>query len=415
MDKVEIAIAGAGSRGYGYAKFVRDNPQRAQIVAVAEPRREYRERLLAEHDIPAANIFSDWRDMAARERLADAVVIATQDNMHIEPTLSFAANGYDILLEKPMAPDEDGCRRIAAAIEKNGVLFAVCHVLRYTAYTKTIRGLIDAGRIGEIVGVQQLEPVGFWHQTHSFVRGNWGNQANSSFMLLAKCCHDIDWINYIMGDRCTAVSSFGSLKHFRPEEAPAGAAARCVDCAVETNCPYSAPRIYGRFLDRGLQGWPLDVISEKTDRASVESALRDGPYGRCVYHCDNDVVDHQVVGMEYANGGTATLTMMAFTETSARKTRIFGTRGQISGDGSLLNIYDFLADESEEIDTRASEQSVAGGHGGGDDGLMDSFISAVADRDQSLILSGPEETLQSHLAVFAAEHARQQGCVERLG
>lgn len=411
---VDIAIAGAGSRGYGYAEFVRDNPERARVVAVAEPRREYRERLLAEHDIPPENVFSDWREMAERSRLADAVVIATQDKMHVEPALSFADAGYGILLEKPMAPDEEGCRRIAAAIESSKVPFAVCHVLRYTPYTEAIKSLIDAGRIGEVVGVQQLEPVGFWHQAHSFVRGNWNNEQNSSSMLLAKCCHDIDWINYIMGDRCTAVSSFGSLKHFRAEEAPEGAGERCCDCEIESLCPYSAMRIYGRFIERGLHGWPLDVLSSDTGRDSIAAALRNGPYGRCVYACDNDVVDHQVVAMEYARGGTATLTMIAFTRTEARKTQIFGTRGQISGDGSILRLYDFLEDETEEIDTRASDQSVAGGHGGGDEGLMDKFISALAEDDQSLILSGAEETLQSHLAVFAAERARKCGTVERL-
>ncbi|HAU36745.1 MAG TPA: oxidoreductase, partial [Phycisphaerales bacterium] len=303
---------------------------------------------------------------------------------------------------------------IAAAVKESGILFAVCHVLRYTDYTRRLKAILDEGRIGRIVSIQHLEPVGYWHQAHSFVRGNWRNESESSFMLLAKSCHDLDWLRHVMGLPMRRVSSFGSLMHFRRDCRPAGAADRCLDCGVEAQCPYSAKRIYLERFHAGHTGWPLDVITSDLTEAGVLAALRDGPYGRCVYDCDNDVVDHQVVNIEFDDGPTATFTMTAFTEMSDRKTRIFGTRGRIEGDGRTLRVLDFLTDHEETIDTRAPAGSILGGHGGGDYRLMQGFVAAVGEQDPAKILSGPAETLESHLAVFAAERARREGRVVEI-
>jgi predicted dehydrogenase len=406
-------VAGAGSRGAGYAAFALEHPDRAAVVAVAEPRNHYRNTLAERHAIPDANVFTDWRDMAAQPKLADAVVIATQDAMHVEPALAFAEKGYDMLLEKPMAPDADGCRRIVDTVKTRGVIFAVGHVMRYTRYTELLTRLIRGGRIGDVVGIQHLEGVGYWHQAHSFVRGNWRNTRESSFMLLAKSCHDLDWIRHLVGARCEAVASFGSLKHFRPEEKPAGAADRCLDCNVEPRCPYSAKKIYLGRVARGQTGWPVNILTPDPTETSVLEALRTGPYGRCVYECDNDVVDNQVVSMRFEGGRSAVFTMTAF-GASGRKTRIFGTRGELYGDGSRVHVYDFLTDETEELDVEASEDSVLGGHGGGDYGLMSRFVRAVSEQDPDVIMSGPDETLETHLMVFAAERARLEDRVVRL-
>lgn len=408
MRPVKLLIIGAGGRGTGYARYAEAYPDQAKVVGVAEPRDYYRERIVQVHDVPAENVFTDWKDASERARFADAVVIATQDAMHVEPAIAFAELGYDMLLEKPMAPSAEGCRRIVDAVLANDIIFAVCHVMRYTRYTQKLKALLDAGAVGDIVSVQHLEPVGYWHQAHSFVRGNWRNEKESSPMLLAKSCHDLDWLRYIVGEPCTEVSSFGSLKHFRAEEQPENAADRCVACAYEPECPYSALKIYLRDrLDQGHTGWPVNVLTPDVTREGVLKALREGPYGRCVYACDNDVVDHQVVNMHFAGGRTATFTMTAFNQAGHRKTHIFGTRGEVYGDGSKIRHFDFLTDKTEVIDTAASDASILGGHGGGDFGLMYSFVNAVADQDPSQVLSGPEETLESHLMVFAAERARR--------
>jgi predicted dehydrogenase len=415
MAPVSMIVVGAGQRGAGYARWAQRNPDRASVVAVAEPRTVRRTRLAAEHGIAAGNAVADWRQLAERGRIADAVLICTQDRMHAEPAEAFAALGYHILLEKPMAPDEAGCRRIVAAVEKARSILAVGHVMRYTPYTRAVKEIVDSGQLGDIMSVQHLEPVGFWHHAHSYVRGNWRRGDIAASMLMAKSCHDLDWLQYILGQVPLRVSSFGSLTHFTPASRPAGAADRCAGCAAEADCPYSAPRFYGDLLRRGEHGWPLSVIVDEFTPAALDEALRDGPYGRCVYACDNDVVDHQVVALEFPGAVTATFTMTAFSEPAPRSTRLFGTRAELVGDGRTIRVYDFLS-RSERLITPVPAGSVhtADGHDGGDAGLMEAFTAAVAAGDRAMIKSGPRESLASHLAVFAAERARLNGTVETV-
>ncbi|MGH3179715.1 MAG: Gfo/Idh/MocA family protein, partial [Streptosporangiaceae bacterium] len=214
MAPVSLIVVGAGQRGTGYARWARRHPERSTVVAVAEPSPARRTLIAAEHGITPANAVADWTELAGRGRLADAVLICTQDRMHAGPAEAFAALGYHILLEKPMAPDEAGCRRIVAAVEKAGVMLAVGHVMRYTPYTRAVKQIADSGELGDIMSVQHLEPVGFWHQAHSYVRGNWRRSDLATSMLMAKSCHDLDWLQYILGRAPLRVSSFGSLTHF---------------------------------------------------------------------------------------------------------------------------------------------------------------------------------------------------------
>jgi len=300
-------------------------------------------------------------------------------------------------------------------VKDAGVIFAVCHVLRYTAYTRKIVEMIGDGLIGDVVSLQHLEPVGYWHQAHSFVRGNWRREDQSSPMLLAKCCHDLDWIRYVMGSDCQAVQSFGTLKHFRKDQKPDGAGDRCIECRIEPECPYSANKIYMSRVQSGQTGWPVDILTPEVTEENVREAIRTGPYGRCVYECDNDVVDNQVVNMLFESGKTASMTMTAFTEAGGRKTRIFGTRGQIEGDGSTIRHFDFLTDTWTQVDVNSGDASILGGHGGGDYGLMQAFVDAVRTEDQSRVVSGPDETLETHMMVFAAEISKSETRVVQMG
>ncbi len=412
---VTLAIVGAGSRGHAYARFAATHPGRARVVAVAEPRQQWRDSLVSAHAVAPDRVFATWEELAARPRLADVAIIATQDQMHRAPVEALAPLGYHILLEKPMAPTEGDCRAVRDVVTREGIFFAVCHVLLYTSYTRCLKSLLDGGTIGEVVSLQRLEPVGYWHQAHSFVRGNWRREGDSTFMLMSKACHDLDWMRHVVGRPCLRTSSFGNLKHFRPAAAPPGAAARCLDCPVEADCPYSAKRFYlDQFARAGRAEW-VRIMAGKFDRESVAAALRHGPYGRCVYQCDNDVVDHQVVILEFEGGATASFTMTAFTPVGHRKDRVFGTRGSIEGDGERLWVYDFLSEATREIDTaRTGDATAHGGHGGGDSGLMDAFVAAVAEGDRARIVSGADASLASHLMVFAAERARLAGTVESL-
>jgi predicted dehydrogenase len=413
---VKLLVLGAGNRGTVYGDFALNYPHQAQVVALAEPREEARRKFALEHHLPDKAVVADWRDLQGIT--ADAVVIATPDREHLAPALHFAKQGYHLLLEKPMAPTEAECREIVGAVKKAGVMMAVGHVLRYTPYTQTLRRILDEGVIGEVISLQHLEPVGYWHQAHSYVRGNWHNEATSSFMLLAKSCHDMDWIRYIMAESCEAVSSFGTLSHFKREHKPsaAGAAKHCLECAFETDCPYSAKRFYLGLLERGELGMPLSAVTLETTYDGVIKALNTGPYGRCVYECDNDVVDHQVVNMRFRSGKTASFTMTAFTVPRPRITRIFGTRGEIYGDSETLEVTEFLGERKYMVDIPVlpGPSSVVEGHGGGDVNLIKAFITALQTGNAQSLLSGPGEALESHLMVFAAERARRNNSVETV-
>ncbi|WP_225849194.1 Gfo/Idh/MocA family protein [Streptomyces sp. HPF1205] len=415
MPQVTLALVGAGIRGRAYARLAVASGA-GRLVAVAEPDPGRRAAAAREFGIPQARVYAGWAEMAADGRLADAAVVATQDRDHAAPAITLAGQGYHLLLEKPMAPTEAEAAAITEAAERAGVMLAVCHVLRYTPHTRTLKSLLDEGRIGRLVGVQHLEPVGWWHQAHSFVRGNWRRSDTSAPMLLTKCCHDVDWLMYLFGQAPVRVSSFGGLTHFRPEDAPAGAAGRCLDCPVESSCPYSAKRLYlGCLGNPRREVWPLSAVTEDRTEEGVLHALRTGPYGRCVYACDNDVVDHQVVTMEFADGATCSLTMNAFTPMDHRRTRLFGTHGYADSDGRTIRLVDFRTGTEESLDaTAAGGPSAAGGHGGGDEGLTTAFLRAVAESDPSALTSDAATSLASHRVVWAAERARTSGTVVTL-
>ncbi|XP_010769098.1 uncharacterized protein isoform X2 [Notothenia coriiceps] len=419
---VRLIVVGAGCRGEIYSSFGSIHPERLKVVGVADPRKFARTKLQQQHNIVDENIFEDWHTMVEREKFADAVAICTPDRLHKEPAVAFAKKGYHILLEKPMATTAEDCTAIVEACTQSGVMLSVGHVLRYDPVIHNIKELIDAGAIGDVMHIQHLEPVGFWHFAHSFVRGNWRNEEESSFALLAKSCHDIDLIHHWAGTRrCLKVTSFGSVSHFGKKDKPAGAGNCCLDCSIEADCPYSARKIYMDRVKQGNTGWPVSVICPNSfpDIESVTEALETGPYGRCVYECDNDVCSNQVVNMEFEGGLTAAFSMVAFTEEICkRKTTIYGSKGELSCDGHEVRVFDFLTQRS----TKHSPLSGAprrfmsmSGHGGADYYLMDAFVSAVANNDPSLIRSGPEETLLSHLLVFEAERSRLEGRVVYCG
>lgn len=408
-DPITLLICGAGSRGRTvYGRHALENPRLARVVAVAEPDSEKRNALAREHSIPAEACFPDWQSAHIAKVRADVAIVATNDHDHVEPAVAFLDSGYHLLLEKPMAPNLQDCRRIVEASLKAKGYSSVCHVLRYTAYFRKLKDLINQGCVGELINVRHLEPINFWHFAHSFVRGNWGNSEKTSPLILAKCCHDMDILLYLIGKQPQAIQSFGGLHHFRPEQAPQGAADRCWDCPAETQCPYSAKRFYGNFLKENYHGWPLDVVTNTFTEDALKKALDQGPYGRCVYRCDNDVCDHQVVNVEFAGGVTASMTATAFTERPARETEIFGSHGSLKGDGETILHQDFVT--RKETLYKVESQ---GHHLGGDDGMLAEFYSAIREGQPSLISSSPEISLRSHEMALWAEESRKTGQIKR--
>ncbi len=409
MKKVSVLILGAGGRSTIYSKLLKLMPEKAEVVGVAEPRPFFRNRLADEHHLPPERRFSSWEDAARLPRFADAVIIGTQDRMHVDPAEKFSDLGYHILIEKPLAPNPEGCRRIHAAAKRNNIMLSACHVMRYTNYSGIIREMIDSGAIGKIMSIQHLEPVGHWRFAHSYVRGNWSKEANSSSVLLAKSIHDLDWITYIMNSKCTKISSFGSLMFFRPENRPAGAAERCLDCHAAHECPYNAPRSYLNRLRNGLIDNYLESVTGDLTEESIIEALRTGPYGRCVFACDNDVADHQVVNMEFESGATAVFSLVGCSQYGSRRTTIFGTAGEIRCDGKKITMYSYLRECTSEIAIQPDDGRLETKHNGGDLGCLEAFIDAVRENNPARILSSADVSLQTHLMTFAAEESRLSG------
>ncbi|MFE7712073.1 Gfo/Idh/MocA family protein [Streptomyces sp. NPDC057486] len=410
---IRLAVVGAGMRGHAYASGAAGIPG-VEIVAVAEPNPTTVARFT--RGFPGAQVFGDWRELAAQPRLADAVIVTLPDQEHRDASVAFAEAGYDILLEKPIATSPEDCNDIEAAASSNNVSVTVCHVLRYTSYTQKLRELLDSGAIGEIMQIEHLEPVGHLHFAHSFVRGNWRQSATSHSLLLAKSCHDIDWLLYIMGRPVQRVTSFGSLGYFRPESRPAGASDRCVTCPVESSCAFSAVRFYRRGLDNpgSAEEYNALVMAGEVTPEAIDRALETGPWGRCAYLCDNDVVDHQTVQLEFTDGRLASFTLSAFTEGTNRKTRLFGTAGQITGDGRMISVYDFCTLQTTVYDTDELGFDAASGHGGGDLRLIEAFISALRTASPEQLSTSIAQSMASHRVVFAAEEARRTGTVVSL-
>lgn len=405
---ITAAMFGAGGRGmYAYGPYALAHPDELNFVAVAEPD-DYRRAQFAEaHNIPAENQFPSWEALTDRGKLADTAFNCTQDQMHYASSIAALEAGYDMLLEKPMTNTLKETVHLVQTAEKNGRVVQVCHVLRYTSFFSKLKEIFDSGRLGEIITVEHRENVVYWHMAHSFVRGNWRSEAESSPMILAKCSHDLDLLFWYMGGPAKKLHSFGSLVHFRPENAPEGATKRCTDgCPAADQCPFDARPIY---LNMANESWPVRAIPGDLTLENRQRALETGPYGRCVYYCDNDVVDHQTVSMEFEGGRSVLMVMHGHSHQEGRTMRYDGTRGtlrgQFYGHEQRIEIHDHLTGRCEEIEIPLSES----GHGGGDFGTVKSFVRAM--RGEAEALTNARESMESHLMAFAAEESRLNSTV----
>lgn len=403
MKKTKAILIGAGDRGAkAYAPYAISYPHELEFVAVAELNPERRDIFAKEHSISKDQCYASWEEMFEKDIDAEVAIICTLDRQHYKPTLKAIEKGYHVLLEKPMSPEPQECIEMAAAAKENNKLLTICHVLRYTPFWQNIKKVIDEGEIGDIVSIQLNENVEVMHMSHSFVRGNWNNSDNSSPMILQKSCHDMDILMYLMNQKCKNVSSFGSLMHFNQSNAPAGAPLRCLDgCPVENECVFHAGRYY---LGEG-KGWAKKFTTDHTREGIIE-ALNTTPYGKCVYQSDNNVVDHQVVNLEFENGATATFSMCGFTREQTRIVQIMGTKGEIRGkmDENSISIFDFLTQHETVINL----SKPLSGHGGGDDAIVREFLQEVRNYSGGEGRSSASVSLQSHLLAFAAEESRLQ-------
>lgn len=417
---LELVLIGAGQRGArAYASYAHLHPDEVRFVAVAEPDPIRRQRFAEDHDLDDSQCYSSWEELLARGRLADGAIITTQDQMHVAPAVAAMEAGYSVLLEKPMAHTLAGCIELVQTAERTGQVLQICHVLRYSPFWRALHEVLESGRLGEIITVEHRENVAYWHMAHSFVRGNWRNAALSSPMILAKCCHDLDILVWNLRSPVRRLSSVGSLRHFRADQVGPEIPERCTDgCPIEPECAFSAPGIYlelrpftelrAEAARRGIDLeapaiWPFTVLCSDVGREARLHALQTGPYGRCVYRCDNDVVDHQVVTMELEDSTSVVLVMHGHSNEEHRSMRYDGTRATLRarfGRPSEITIYDHAGGAVEQVPLDAHH----GGHGGGDHGLMRDFLRVL--RGEAEPLTSARTALESHLLAFAAEEAR---------
>lgn len=430
MDKVfTVSILGCGSRGhYTYGRCMTENLKgKFEIVSVCDIDQTKIDMAKSAWGVKDENCFLDWEEFFAEKR-SDALVIATQDRDHVKMCIKALELGYDILLEKPISPVEEELYELLEAYNKHKKKVIVCHVLRYAPAFLKIKEMLDSGAIGKIVCIDWLEQVTYWHQAHSFVRGNWRNDEETSPMIMQKCCHDLDLLQYYADSKCKTVYSVGDLSFFKKENQPEGAASHCKDCKYIHDCVYSAERLYIEKRKKDFdwafdkpdvddnarqQGWPFNVVdlTRPITEESMRAAYENNQYGRCVFDCDNNVVDNQTVVMQFENGIKANLTMTAFTALPGRKMTFHGTLGEIEmdeennyirlsryGKGTqMFSIKEILKDAMNDTF----------GHGGGDLMLVHDFYKALAGDDA--LGTTLDKSIESHLMALAAEKSRRTG------
>lgn len=408
INKPITAITlGAGSRGNTYGNYAIDNASELKIIGVAEPIFLRNERYAKKHNISDANRFTTWEHVLQKPKMADAVIITMPDNLHYEPCMQALAKGYDVLLEKPMAQTEQQCRNILRQVRKTGRIVAICHVLRYAPYFRKLRSMIQSGAVGELISLQHFEPIEHIHMSHSFVRGNWHNSKETTPIILAKSCHDLDIMRWLIDKPSKSIAAYGGLKWFNSDNAPQGSTARCTDgCAAEATCPYSALKIY---IPNRNWTYVFDLPEDKSKQEeAIMNYLRTTNYGRCVYRMDNDQADHYVSSILFEDGVTANFSMEAFTSYHGRRTRVMGSMGDIVGDMKKFTYTDFRTGVAKDWDVNSDDDPIYKnhGHGGGDYGLMKDWVQAVAQHDASLLSSTIDASIDSHVMAFAAERSR---------
>ena len=405
---VTVVTIGAGSRGNVYGNYSLSYPDEMDIVGVAEPIQIRNDRYTQKHNISEENRFKTWEDVFKRPKFADAVLITTPDNLHYGPCMAALKAGYDVLLEKPISPSEKECRDILELSRKTGRIVAVCHVLRYAPYFVKLREIVQSGAIGELMSIQHLEPIEHIHMSHSYVRGNWHDRNATTPIILAKSCHDLDILRWVVGKPCEQIVAMGSLKWFRKENAPAGSTDRCMDgCAVESTCPYSAMKIY--YRERG-RTYVFDMPEDKSLHGDyILEKLRTTNYGRCVYKMDNNQEDHYISSIQFQGGVTASFSMEAFTSYEGRRTRVMGSMGDIVGDMETFTVTDFRTKKSTVYDNSSGD-----GHGGGDWKLVRDWLQAVSQKNPALLSSTIDASIESHIMGFMAEKSRKTGKVEKI-
>lgn len=423
---ITAIIVGAGHRSFVYSELAKTNPEMLKIVGVADPNPIRRKKAIDYFGFKEDMCFENAEELAKKGKLADTVINGTMDEQHLETAVPLLDAGYDMLLEKPFAPNEEEMRQIVNCAKKNNSKVMICHVLRYTPFYYAIKERIVNGEIGDIINIQTTEHVSYHHLSTSYIRGKWANSDKChTSMLLAKCCHDLDIIMWMMSEtKPKQISSFGGKFQFKPENAPKEAGTICMkDCPLVDTCVYSTKRLYIDHPDRwAFYVW--DALEGKKN-ISIEDKIAlmksDSPYARCIYKCDNNVVDHQSVLINFESGATGTHNMVGGSAEPRREIHIIGTKGEIFGNFEESKFTVLKIDPSpdahneecdvEEVDLRVTGDMVGayGGHGGGDERLAADFVKFIRGEKPSLACTSIFDSVAGHLSVYLADKSRENG------
>ena len=407
-EPIKAVLMGAGGRGFfAFGGYATKNPEDLKFIAVAEPDEYRRNRFGDVHNISSENRFNTWEDLLKVPKLASVLFNATGDDTHYLSSMSAMDKGYDVVLEKPMASTSEECSALVEKSDKLKKKLIIFHELRYTSFFQKVYEIVNSGKLGDIITVEHRENVVYWHYAHSFVRGTWRNTRDSAPFILAKCCHDLDLLFWIIGKKVKKLSSFGSLKHFKLDQAPnSNVPDRCTDgCPVEDSCIYYAPRLYSGFA-KGYQR--IFELDEVTSGKSLNEILSISNYGRCVYKSDNNVVDNQTVNLEFENGVLASFITTAHTNKGSRFVRFDGTKGTLIGEfssfGSEIKITDHLSSEEESVNLGSTYDDK--NHGGGDENMLKDIVQNLKN-DLTATQNSVHDAFESHLMALAAEESRE--------
>lgn len=410
---VTVSIIGLGGRGgEAYGRYLIKQKDKFKITHICDINPVRLHKYGEAFDVPQENRFDD-EDKFFEKKLSDVLFITTQDRMHVRMAKKALNLGYDIVLEKPISDDVEELRELSRLAHEKQRKIMVCHVLRYTVTMRKLKEILNSGAIGKLVSIDHIENVVYWHEAHSYVRGNWRNRALATPMIMAKCCHDLDLLQDFVGSKCKSVASMGSLAYFKPEFKPEGSADRCVNCKYVDTCTYSAKKIYIEMwhnVGEPINTFPFNLITDAypTTEEALREAITVSPYGRCVFACDNDVVDNQTVIMQFENGITATLKMEAFVKNGGRDIRFFGTEGELElreGEGTITLKKYHEADTVWKINELTDDLE---GHGGGDHRMIDELYEIMMGNEPKVATS-IDESIESHYMALAAEESRLKG------
>lgn len=426
MEKqIKAILVGAGYRADIYASYSLQHPEKLNIVGIVEPDAVRRSIMREKYGVPEHRCYESVEQLVREDVFADAVINGTMDHLHVSTSIPLLQKGYDMLLEKPIAVNEEEMNELLAVANRCRRKVYICHVLRYTPFYSSIKKHLLAGEIGDIIGIEMSEHVNYAHMAVSYVRGKWRSEkVCHATMLLAKSCHDIDLMMWMMeGTSPASVVSYGSDLQFTADKKPAGAGSRCLsDCPYNKECRFSAEANYLVHSNSDQYVWKcLEADADQSEEHKIESLKTTNPYGKCVWDFERDGnVDHQMVIVNFKNGATGMFSMMGGTAKSERSIHIIGTKGEIEGDFETKKYvvrhiapYTEAGYETEEYDFHGSEEQ-EGANSGGAEGLIADFVDCLCGKEPSISCTELNHSIISHRVVFRAERSRKNQTTESL-